>query len=82
MRRGDPTPTAGDWSVKKCERASRLASPESLDIRYENERHWVAGDRGASEWTIKGTDTSGAQVEIRGCDLFEFREGKIARKDS
>jgi hypothetical protein len=21
-------------------------------------------------------------VEVQGCDLFEFREGKIARKDS
>jgi steroid delta-isomerase-like uncharacterized protein len=52
------------------------------DIHYGNDRHWVAGDRGVSEWTITGTDTSGTRVEVRGCDLFEFREGKIARKDS
>ena len=52
------------------------------DIHYGKDRHWVAGDRGVSEWTITGTDTSGKRVEVQGCDLFEFREGKIARKDS
>jgi steroid delta-isomerase-like uncharacterized protein len=52
------------------------------DIHYGKDRHWVCGDRGVSEWTITGTDTSGERVEVRGCDLFEFREGKIARKDS
>jgi ketosteroid isomerase-like protein len=52
------------------------------DIHYGNDRHWVFGDRGVSEWTITGTDTSGEHVEVQGCDLFEFRDGKIARKDS
>jgi ketosteroid isomerase-like protein len=52
------------------------------DIHYGNDRHWVLGDRGVSEWTITGTDTSGVRVEVQGCDLFEFRDGKIVRKDS
>ena len=52
------------------------------DIHYGKDRHWACGDRGVSEWTITGTDTSGKRVEVQGCDLFEFREGKIARKDS
>jgi ketosteroid isomerase-like protein len=52
------------------------------DIHYGNDRHWVCGDRGVSEWTITGTDTSGAEVQVRGCDLFELRDGKIVRKDS
>jgi ketosteroid isomerase-like protein len=52
------------------------------DIRYEDDRHWLAGDRGASEWTIRGTQVSGEPIEVRGCDLFEFADGKIARKDS
>ncbi|MDX6586839.1 MAG: hypothetical protein QOI31_1312 [Solirubrobacterales bacterium] len=52
------------------------------DINYGNDRHWVGGDRGVSEWTITGTDTSGDRVAVKGCDLFEFRDGKIARKDS
>lgn len=52
------------------------------DIRYGGDGHWVCGDRGVSEWTITGTDVSGARVEVRGCDLFELRDGKVARKDS
>jgi steroid delta-isomerase-like uncharacterized protein len=52
------------------------------DIHYGRDRHWVVGDRGVSEWTITGTDTSGKVVEVKGCDLFEFRGGKITRKDS
>ncbi len=52
------------------------------DIRYEDDRHWASGDRGCSEWTIRGTTTQGEYIEVRGCDLFEFRDGMIVRKDS
>lgn len=52
------------------------------DIHYGDDSHWVSGERGISQWTITGTDTSGAAVEVRGCDLLELRDGKIARKDS
>jgi len=52
------------------------------DIHYGKDRHWVCGERAVSEWTITGTDTSGAAVEVQGCDLLELRDGKIARKDS
>ncbi len=52
------------------------------DIRYEDDRHFVSGDRGVSEWTIRGTQASGEPIEVRGCDLFEFTGGKISRKDS
>ena len=52
------------------------------DIHYGDDRHWVAGDRGVSEWTVTGTDTDGHAVHVRGCDLLEFRDGLISRKDS
>ena len=53
------------------------------DIVYGDERHWTSGDRGVSEWTIRGTQAAtGEPIEVRGCDLFEFRDGKISRKDS
>ena len=52
------------------------------DIRYDDERHWACGNRGVSEWTIRGTQLSGEVIEVRGCDLFEFTDGKISRKDS
>jgi ketosteroid isomerase-like protein len=52
------------------------------DIEYSQDRHWTCGDRGVSEWTIRGTQTAGELIEVRGCDLFEFSDGKISRKDS
>ena len=52
------------------------------DIVYGDDRHWACGDRGVSEWTIRGTTASGERIEVRGCDLFEFSGGKISRKDS
>jgi len=52
------------------------------DVHYGDDRHWVAGDRGVSEWTLTGTTTSGVSLKVRGCDLWEFRNGKVVRKDS
>lgn len=52
------------------------------DVHYGDDRHWVCGDRGVSEWTLTGTTTSGVRMEVRGCDLWEFRDGKVVRKDS
>jgi len=52
------------------------------DVHYGDDEHWVAGNRGVSEWTLTGTTVSGAAVEVRGCDLWEFLNGKIVRKNS
>ena len=52
------------------------------DVQYGDDRHWVCGDRGVSEWTLRGTQRSGEPIEVRGCDLFELTAGKISRKDS
>jgi ketosteroid isomerase-like protein len=52
------------------------------DVRYEEDDHFVAGDRGASEWTLRGTTIDGQRLEIRGCDLWTFRDGQIVKKDS
>ena len=52
------------------------------DVHYGNDRHWIAGDRGCSEWLLTGTTVSGEKVAVQGCDLFEFHAGKIYRKDS
>jgi hypothetical protein len=42
----------------------------------------VAGDRGFSEWTFRGTDREGRRTEVRGVDIFTLRGGLIAHKDS
>ena len=52
------------------------------DVHYGDDRHWACGDRGVSEWTLRGTQRTGESIEVRGCDLFEFADGKIRRKDS
>jgi steroid delta-isomerase-like uncharacterized protein len=52
------------------------------DARWANCRHILAGNRGVSEWTFTGTRTDGQRVEVNGCDLFTFRDGKIAIKNS
>jgi rhodanese-related sulfurtransferase len=41
----------------------------------------VAGDRGFAEWSFTETTTDGGRRIIR-CDLFEFRDGRISRKDA
>jgi ketosteroid isomerase-like protein len=52
------------------------------DVRYQEDDHFVAGDRGASEWTLRGTTTDGERLEIRGCDLWTFEGDRIVKKDS
>ena len=52
------------------------------DIRYRQDEHFVDGDRGASEWTLSGTTTEGQRIEVRGCDLWTFKDGKVVKKDS
>jgi steroid delta-isomerase-like uncharacterized protein len=52
------------------------------DAQWRNARHFVCDDRGVSEWTFTGTRADGSQVEVHGCDVFTFRNGKIAVKDS
>lgn len=52
------------------------------DVHYGEDRHWVSADMGVSEWTLTGTTTSGVRLKVHGCDLWEFRNGKVIRKDS
>ena len=52
------------------------------DVRYEDDTHFVAGDIGVSQWTLRGTSSKGEPIEVRGCDFFTFRDGKIVKKDS
>jgi ketosteroid isomerase-like protein len=52
------------------------------DVHYGEDRHWVSGNMGVSEWLLTGTTRDGLKVEVRGCDHYEFRDGKVVRKDS
>jgi steroid delta-isomerase-like uncharacterized protein len=52
------------------------------NARWEEDTHVVCGDRGFSQWTFRGTDRAGKSVEVRGVDVFTFRDGRISRKDT
>jgi uncharacterized protein (TIGR02246 family) len=52
------------------------------DAHWNDARHFVAGNRGVSEWTFTGTLRDGRRVEVDGCDLLTFRNGRIALKNS
>ena len=52
------------------------------DAAWNEDSHFVAGDRGVSEWHFTGTGTDGVAVEMMGCDLFEFEGDKLRVKDS
>ena len=68
---------------KQAVRAAYAAVFETFsDAHWANARHLIAGNRGLSEWTFTGTRKDGTRVEVAGCDLFTFRDGKIAIKNS
>ena len=52
------------------------------DVSYEGRGDFVAGDRGASEWTLRGTTLEGESLEVHGCDLWTFRGDLVVKKDS
>ena len=52
------------------------------DMRWEDMRHWVCDQTKAiSEWTVRGTK-DGVPFEYLGCDLWEFRDGYVTKKDT
>lgn len=52
------------------------------DVHYGDVHNWVFGNHAVSQWTLTGTTRDGRKIRVRGCDLLEFRDGKIVRKDS
>ena len=48
------------------------------DVVLADARHFVAGERGLSEWVLTGTSRDGKRVEVQGCDVFTFRGETIA----
>jgi ketosteroid isomerase-like protein len=52
------------------------------DVHYGDVEHFVDGDTGVSKWLLTGTTPAGDRIEVRGCDFYTFRDGKVVRKDS
>jgi len=82
MPRG-PEPWGQRYAGKAAVRAGLATRFEGLpDVHYGEERHWGSGNRVVSEWLLTGTRPGGEKIRVRGCDHYEFRDGKVIRKDS
>jgi taurine dehydrogenase small subunit len=56
---------------------------EIPDMRWEEMQHWVCDQSKAiSEWVVRGTLPSGESFEYTGCDLWEFQDGYVTKKDT
>lgn len=82
MPRG-PDPWGKRFTGKAAVREGLATRFKGLpDVHYGDDRHWVSGNRGVSEWLLTGTTPDGTRIQVRGCDHWEFRDGKVIRKDS
>jgi ketosteroid isomerase-like protein len=52
------------------------------DAQWNGATHFIAGDRGVTQWTFTATRADGTKIRSVGCDVFAFRDGLIAVKDS
>ena len=52
------------------------------DVHYGEDCHYTDGNVGISKWLLTGTTTAGQRIEVRGCEFYEFRDGKVIMKDS
>jgi ketosteroid isomerase-like protein len=82
MPRG-PDPWGCRFVGKAAVREGLAARFEGLpDVHYGDDRHWISGNMVFSEWLLTGTMPDGESIRVRGCDHYEFRDGKVVRKDA
>ena len=84
MPRG-PHPWGARFEGREAVRAGLATRFEGLpDVHYGEAEHFAdeARQTGISRWTLTGTTRDGRRLEVRGCDFYSFRDGRVARKDS
>jgi ketosteroid isomerase-like protein len=84
MPRGND-PWGSRFKGRRAVRDALAARFDGLpDVHYGDAEHFVdpAAGVGASKWTLTGTTRQGTKVEVRGCDFYTFRDGKVTAKDS
>jgi ketosteroid isomerase-like protein len=72
------------WSGKEQVREgfALMLAHDAGQERHEDEGPIIAGSRGAGTWSFTGPGPDGTAQVTRGCDIYEFRGGQIARKDA
>ncbi len=84
MARG-PSEPEGRRCVGKAEigEVLRARYGQIPDMRWEEMRHWIVDQsKSISEWTVRGTPKGGKPFEYLGCDLWEFCDGYVMKKDT
>jgi ketosteroid isomerase-like protein len=80
-----PDPWGTRFEGRQAVREGLASRFEGLpDVHYSDEEHFVDADRqtGISKWTLTGTARDGTRVEVKGCDFYTFRDGRVTRKDA
>ncbi len=78
-------PWGSRFAGRQAVRVALAARFEGLpDVHYGDAEHFVDAEAGTgmSKWLLTGTTPDGTRREVRGCDFYSFREGKVTRKDS
>lgn len=78
------TTKGGVFKGREAVRAAYTAVWQKFpNARWNNPTHFVSGTRGISQWLFTGSTPDGKEKsEVYGCDVFEFKDGKILCKDT
>ena len=78
------TPKGGVSEGRAAVRASYEAVWKKFpDAKWHNPTHFVSGERGVTQWLFTGSTADGKEKSnVHGCDVFEFKNGKILVKDT
>lgn len=71
--------SVGTAAVREALRSRFTGIP---DVHYSDDTHFVSGNIGVSQWTLRGTRVDGERIEVRGCDFYTFQNGKVVKRDS
>ena len=78
------TPQGGVFEGREAVRAAYAAVWQKFpDAEWNEPKHFVSGDSGISQWLFTGSTPDGKEkCRVYGCDVFEFKNGKIKSKDT
>ena len=77
-----PEPGRTYVSAAAVREGSREMFAYDADGESRGGRTFIVGHLGVAEWSYLKLGSYGAIIEVRGCDIVEFRGAKIARKDA
>lgn len=53
------------------------------DMRWTDMSHWICDQsKAVSEWTVRGSPIGEKPFAFLGCDLWEFQDGWVTKKDT